>query len=590
MIPQRLRAPGYLVSASVTLSTFVLVTLAAPPLATPARAASRYMSLVGTLAPWPAGQYSNVAADATRGVAYLGSWDEQGVAVIDTRDPAHPKLTDHLSTHINDGGLRIDPAGDAADGDLSTAHLEEISDSADLDLVGRYLAVSHQDLTFTDPPIGFEGISVYDTAADPYHPTLVRRIEVPGGVHTVQLDPEVENGRPYAYANSGGNYKMTIVNIQTGEILSQYSSSEGIGCVPATGPCYGFNFAHEGFIQRHPRSGRVLDYISYWDSGLRIVDVTEPSAPVEVGAFDYGIFTNGLRAAHYAAPTPSGDWVYLEDELGYYRAGGVHVLDTRACDGTSYCAPVRVGGWDLPGRDMQTAMVHKYFRHPNFNGSWVPYINRSFIYDAHNLDRLGENTLLVANYGMGIRMIDTSDKTAPREVAFYLPSSNMDESCKMDCGVVGRQTWGSYFGADGLIYASDLGLGFFIVDPAGRAGGPAGAPAYRAALGPGRDAARNPASIGGLRVTPAGGGYEISFTAPAGVPARADVFDVGGRRVARLDGAGAGLAGGASDAPLRTIRWSGRGESGSPLARGVYFVRVETGGSVAGAKLVHLGE
>jgi hypothetical protein len=92
-------------------------------------------------------------------------------------------------------------------------------------------------------------------------------------------------------------------------------------------------------------------------------------------------------------------------------------------------------------------------------------------------------------------------------------------------------------------------------------------------------------------VTRTGGGYEISFTAPAGVPARADVFDVGGRRVAKLDGAGpAGRAGGASDASLRTIRWSGRGESGSPLARGVYFVRVETGGSVAGAKLVHLGE
>ena len=47
-----------------------------------------------------------------------------------------------------------------------------------------------------------------------------------------------------------------------------------IGCVPAPPYCTGFNFAHEGFIQRHPRSGRVLDYVSFWDSGLRIVDVT----------------------------------------------------------------------------------------------------------------------------------------------------------------------------------------------------------------------------------------------------------------------------------------------------------------------------
>ena len=337
--PQRFRARG------VLMSLLGLFTFVAPA---PAHAEGRHMSLVGTLAPWRAGQYSNVAADATRGVAYLGSFDDQGVAVIDTRDPAHPVLTDRLSTHIHNLGLHTGAAPDATNGDQSTSHQEETSDSADLDLVGRYLAVSHQDHTFTVPPVGFEGISIYDTAADPFHPTLLRRINVPGGVHTVQLDPEVERGRPYAYANSAGNWMMTIVNIETGEILAQFAASEGIGCVPDPSFCVGFNFAHEGFIQRHPRSGRVLDYVSYWDGGLRIVDVTDPSTPVEVGAFDYNIFTNGLRNAHYAAPTPSGDWVYLEDELGFVQAGGVHVLDTRACDGTAYCTPVRVGGSGSP--------------------------------------------------------------------------------------------------------------------------------------------------------------------------------------------------------------------------------------------------
>jgi len=446
-------------------------------------------------------------------------------------------------------------------------------------------------LTFTDPPIGFEGISLYDTSADPFHPTLLRRIEVPGGVHTVQLDPDVENGRPYAYANSAGNWKMTIVNILTGEILSQYSSSEGIGCSPDPSFCVGFNYAHEGFIQRHPRSGRVLDYISYWDSGLRIVDVTDPAAPVEVGYYDYNVFTNGYRAAHYAAPTPSGDWVYLEDELGFFRVGGVHILDTRHCDGTAPCRPVVVGGWDLPGRDMQTASLHK-FRSGNFNGSPVPILNRSFIYDAHNLDLKGENTLLVANYGMGIRLIDTSDKTAPKEVAFFLPNSNMDESCKMDCGRVGRQTWGSYFGADGLIYASDLSLGLFIVDPDGNGAAARGAAAFAASGQPAAsgDAAGGQAALR-LRVARAAGGYEISFASAAGAMARAAVYDVSGRRVASLGGgrdAGNGRV--ASDG-IRSFHWNGRSEAGAPLARGVYFVRAESGGGdIATAKIIHLGE
>jgi hypothetical protein len=549
------------------------------------------MSLVGALAPWPAGQYSNVAADATRGVVYLGSWDEQGVAVIDARDPKHPVLTDHLSTHIHDGdgdALRSVATPDATDEDFSIAHREETSDSADLDLVGRYLAVSHQDLTFADPAIGFEGISVYDTATDPFHPTLLRRIEIPGGVHTVQIDPEVENGRPYAYANSAGNWKMTIVNILTGEILAQYASPEGLGCQPAPTYCVGLNFAHEGFIQRHPRSGRVLDYVSYWDSGLRIVDVTDPGAPVEVGSYDYNIFTNGLRSAHYAAATPSGDWVYLEDEIGYYRAGGVHILDTHACDGTAYCTPVIVGGWDLPGRDLQTASLHKFFHHPNFNGSSLPILNRSFVYDAHNLDLKGENTLLVANYGMGIRMIDTSDKTAPREVAFILATANMDVSCKMDCDLVGRQTWGSYFGSDGLIYASDIELGLFIVDPAGKgAASPQGSASFAGARG------IRAGAIGSLDLRVArhaGGGYEISFAAGDGAPARVAVYDVSGRRVADLLGAGSEGRDLASLPGRRTLRWNGRDGSGTPLARGIYFVRAESGGQVAGAKLVHLGE
>src|SRR5262245_56850250 len=116
-------------------SLFVLALATVPSTAT---AAGRAMSLVGTLAPWANGQYSNVAADASRGVAYLGSFDDQGVAVIDTRDPAHPVLADRLSTHIHNA-LRTAAGPDATDGDNSTSHEEETSDSADLDLVGRYL-------------------------------------------------------------------------------------------------------------------------------------------------------------------------------------------------------------------------------------------------------------------------------------------------------------------------------------------------------------------------------------------------------------------------------------------------------------------
>ena len=545
---------------SATLSGLLIV-LGCPPRS--ALGAGNPMTLVGTLAPWPAGQYSNVAADATRHVAYLGSFDDQGVAVIDTQDPANPVLTDRLSTHITSDS--------------------ETSDSADLDRVGHYLAVSHQ---FSSSDGAFEGISVYDIGPDPYHPALLRRIPIPGGVHTVQIDPEVESGRPYAYANSEGNLKLTIVNILTGAILSEYASSEGIGCVPPPPNCQGFNFAHEGFIQRHPRSGRVLDYVSYWDSGLRIVDVTDPANPIEVGAFDYNIFTNGFRSAHYAAATPSANWVYLEDEIGLLETGGVHVLDTSACDGSSYCTPVLVGGWHIQGHPVQGAALNALIHSGKFSNALFAALKRAFSYDAHNLDVRGENELLVANYSMGIRLVDTSAKTAPVEAAFYLPNANESDACKQDCGFNMRQTWGSYFGSDGRIYASDLGRGLFIVEERLR-GGADGA-AFAGRLPAGSVGVETRASAGGdvtrvrLRAVAGGSGADFAFsltTAREGT-ARIAVYDVQGRLVTAKNL-------GTLPAGEHSASWTPRSAGGRLPPRGIYFARLESGAEAATIKFVH---
>ena len=396
------------------------------------------MKLVGALNPWKDGQFSNVAADAARKVAYLGSFDDQGVAVIDTTNPAKPVLRKVLSTHIT------------SDADTS--------DSADLDLVGRYLAVSHQPWSADG---AFSGISIYDLSSDPYDPTLVKRVELPSGIHTVQIDPGLESGRPYAYANAFefGTTELFVVNILTGAVVGTYQSPELQGCVPSEASCLQFNSPHEGWIQRHPRSGRVLDYVSYWDSGLRIVDVTNPADPVEVGSFDYP-GGSGNCCAHYAAPTPSANYVYLEDEIGTGGTGGVHVLDTRSCDGTGYCTPLEVGVWHINGHPVQAAAIKGKGR-----GAFHGVIQRFFTWDAHNLDVMGENTLLVANYSMGIRLVDTSNKARPVETAFYLPNANKSDACNQACFFQGRETWGAYFGSDRRIYASDFWLGFFLVNP-----------------------------------------------------------------------------------------------------------------------------
>jgi hypothetical protein len=63
------------------------------------------------------------------------------------------------------------------------------------------------------------------------------------------------------------------------------------------------------------------------------------------------------------------------------------------------------------------------------------------------------------------------------------------------------------------------------------------------------------------------------------------VYDVAGRRVARLSVGSEGRGTGGSH-----LVWNGRDPSGAPAARGVYLIRAESGGMSASAKVVYLGD
>ena len=133
---------------------------------------------------------------------------------------------------------------------------------------------------------------------------LLRRIPVPGGVHTVvQIDPEAER-RPYAYANSAGNFMMTVVNLETGEILSQFSASEGIGCAP-TLALLRLQLARTRGSSSATR-GAGASTMSHGRRGSE--SWTSPSRGTRSRS-ERSITTssrNGLRAAH-ARSMPSGD-------------------------------------------------------------------------------------------------------------------------------------------------------------------------------------------------------------------------------------------------------------------------------------------
>ena len=80
---------------------------------------------------------------------------------------------------------------------------------------------------------------------------------------------------------------------------------------------------------------------------------------------------------------------------------------------------------------------------------------------------------------------------------------------------------------------------------------------------------------------PSAGEAVVRFALPAAGPARLEVFDCAGRRVRAL--VRASLPAGPHPAV-----WDGRDGSGRPVAGGIYFVRLESGGAVARCKLVRL--
>ena len=427
-----------------------------------ALSATRFrLDLVGGNGLMVGSQTSDIDADPTRDVAYLGSFVDLGVAVVDISDRAHPSVVGILST---------DYVG--ADDRVSS------SDSADVDLNGNLLAVASQ--AFTED--AFAGVSLYDIT-DPFEPLFLSQVWT-GGTHDVQIDPGWP-ARPYVYSanfesdDSDHGFRVSIINASDPTdpvILTDYESSE-----PQGEDGLAFNSAHDLTLLVHPDTGRVLLYVAYWDSGLRIVDVTNPEDPEEIGALDYtpSVTSLGLIdtcCAHYAQPTPSGDYVLLEDEVGIGLAGGVHILRADGCDGVNECALEEVGFWDPPIPSPQAmAVMAEIHAGVTTNGLFQRFFTR----DVHNLD-VQEDRFLAAVYSSGVYLVDMADKSNPRVIAFWTGAANVKTAChgkntlipwgyQGNCYFQGREVWGAKFGdsvpgsgSDFYIYASDFWLGLLI--------------------------------------------------------------------------------------------------------------------------------
>jgi hypothetical protein len=83
--------------------------------------------------------------------------------------------------------------------------------------------------------------------------------------------------------------------------------------------------------------------------------------------------------------------------------------------------------------------------------------DQSFGYSAHNSWIVGDK-LYIAHYDAGIRMLDISDPTKPRETGYLIPAHRQEGTDRYRSSM-----WGVAVDENGLIYASDMINGLYIL-------------------------------------------------------------------------------------------------------------------------------
>jgi len=178
----------------------------------------------------------------------------------------------------------------------------------------------------------------------------------------------------------------------------------------------------------------TVAYLSYWDAGLILLDISDPSQPRFLGR---GNYLDGHGNTHAAVPAQGGNLTIVGDEV-FGMFGGNPRGFMRVFDTTDPGAPVEVGGYQTE---------HTTGPKPD-DGD----------YSIHNVFVRGA-TVYASWYSDGVRLVDISVPAAPREIARFIPPDVPDPvGFLADKALV----WGIYVHGD-LIFASDMNAGLYIL-------------------------------------------------------------------------------------------------------------------------------
>jgi hypothetical protein len=373
---------------------------------------ARNVSVVGQL---PLGSW-NGDIWAHKGFVYVGNWvapcDSKGVRIVDATDPKNPKLVGSLAGVGNGAHYMNSSTEDVHVMSVSTPYFK-----------GDLLATGLQRCG-SSAPARTRGLDLWDVT-DPYNPKFlaflptdtraVANAQLARGVHELFLFER--NGGVYGALSvtdsetkgAGGDYRLVDLTDPRNPVqLSDWGIRRDRG-YDATGQSV---FNHSSSTNQNG----TLAYLAYWDAGLVTLDISNLRQPRFVSR---GVRPSGPGALHSAVAARGSNLVVTTDEQFDHEYRPSALGDTRIWDMSSPAAPRQVGYYEVPS---QSETIHN----PVVRGS----------------------TLFLSGYFDGLRVLDISRPSAPRETAAFKPE--------------GASFWGVVVEGE-LIYISDELYGLYIL-------------------------------------------------------------------------------------------------------------------------------
>ncbi len=385
-----------------------------------------------------------------QGIVYMGTWGRpeacpnSGVRVIDATDPESPAVVATLA------GADEFPAT-STDG-IWAGSVETDAFTGDLAIVGVRLCDTGERNRRSE---AFRGLAIYDVT-DPEGPELL------GTLHSGDFT-QGPNDVVAAVNDDGALLVSTTVMQSFRHTNGRVGDWRLVDVSDPTAPVqlsdwdYRTTFAEDDpqrkSVDLHAHTSTLAPdasnvWIAFWDAGMIQLDLTEPARPVLAAQVGGSELDPGN--AHSVVVDPERNLLIRNNED----------LEWRTDDGGSNDWGTQIV-YDISDLDRPGVLSTFATDNQDLSTGEPP---RPGYFSAHEIDLVNDIEYLTW-YSDGLRVVDLSDPTDPKEIGYFVPPATTDPQNHFrgqGRGSAFAMVWSVEI-ADGLIYLSDMNSGLWIV-------------------------------------------------------------------------------------------------------------------------------